>query len=89
MIVLSGLKAVSQQLGVNLPSESLHCFVEIEKEVKNKIPVGVDGDIPITWAIPQHADLTELLSDDGTGTEQSTVELGQLIARWNRMSLDG
>lgn len=46
-----------------------------------------NGDIPITWAIPQHADLLEMLSDDDIERQKPTVELGLVIAKWNRMSL--
>ena len=86
IVLLSGLKAVSQQLNIRVPRESRACFVSIE----DRLPTGSDGDVPIAWAIPQHAELMELLTDDGTESEsqrQSTVELGLVIAKWNRMSV--
>ena len=85
VIIHSGIKAVPHQLGVNLPQETLSCFSKIEK----RLPMDSGVDIPITWAVPQHAYLLELLSHDGTGSEQSTVELGLVISEWNRLSLIG
>jgi hypothetical protein len=82
-VILNGLKAVSHHLGVKLPPKTLFCFVEIERS----LPMDPNGDIPITWAIPQHADLLEMLSDDDIERQKPTVELGLVIAKWNRMSL--
>lgn len=50
--------------------------------------------MPVTWALPQHSDLLELLSDDGYGDDSesqqmATVGMGVVIAKWNKLTLDG
>ena len=85
VIILTGLKALAQQLGVVLPSATSSCFSGIEQ----MLPPRTEGDIAVTWVVPQHKELRQLLSDDDRGPERSSVELGILVARWNRMSLDG
>lgn len=46
-------------------------------------------DMPISWAVPQHVDLLELLSDDVADTEQMGIELGGIITRWSSLTIDG
>jgi hypothetical protein len=89
-VLLSGIKSFSQQLHTQLPPETLACFVDVGKN----LPRDADGDIPVAWALPQHNDLLELLSDDGEdddGDSQqlTAVGIGLVIAKWNKMTLDG
>ncbi len=79
--VLKGLRALSLQLKVQLPEESLPYFEEA--------PLIVHGadDVPISYVIPQQDEMTELLSDDGTDTTSVGVELGKIIAKWSAFSI--
>jgi len=89
-VLLSGIKAFAQQLDVQLPPETMSCFLDVGKN----LPRDADGDVPITWALPHHSDLLELLSDDGNGDDSdpqrlTAIGMGLVIAKWNKMSLDG
>lgn len=79
--LLKGLQAASHQLRIELPPESVPYFSNLDKSELD------DADLPISWAIPLHADLVELFSEVSTDTEQTRVELGNLIKEWNRSSL--
>jgi hypothetical protein len=89
-VLLSGIQAFAQQLHTQLPPATLACFVG----VGNNLPRDADGDVPVTWALPQHSDLLDLLSDDGHDDEGdsqrlSAIGLGLVISKWNRLTLDG
>jgi hypothetical protein len=63
-------------------------------DVDKDLPRDADGEVPVTWALPQHSNLLELLSDDGQGDDGdsqrlATVGMGLVIAKWNRLTLDG
>ena len=68
------------QLKVELPEECLPYFTEAHLIVQSV------EDVPISYAIPQQADMADLMSDDGTNTSMG-VELGKIIAKWSAMSL--
>lgn len=82
-VMLRGLQALSKQLNVQLPQESLACFADLGSFKQSS------EDIPVAWAIPKHADLLESVSDDGVGSEQSSIELGKVIAKYDEMTLVG
>lgn len=89
-VLLSGIQAFAQQLAVQLPPESLACFLDVDKN----LPRDADGDVPVSWALPHHSDLLELLSDDGKGDDgdshqRAAVGVGLVISKWNRLRLDG
>jgi len=77
--LLKGLQALALQLKVQLPEESLPYFKEARL-------VQIVEDVPISYAIPQQAEMADLLSDSGTDTTLG-VELGKIIAKWSVMSL--
>jgi len=78
--ILKGIRALSMQLKVELPEECLPYFTEAHLIVQSV------EDVPISYAIPQQADMADLMSDDGTNTSMG-VELGKIIAKWSAMSL--
>ena len=89
-VLLSGIQAFAQQLHTQLPPATLACFVGVGEN----LPRDADGDVPVTWALPQHSDLLDLLSDDGHDEEGdsqrlSAIGLGLVISKWNRLTLDG
>jgi hypothetical protein len=89
-ILLSGIHAFAQQLRAQLPPETLACFLGVDKN----LPRDADGDVPVTWALPQHNDLLELLADDDYGDDSesqqlSPVGMGLVIAKWNKLTLGG
>jgi len=81
--ILKGIRALSLQLQIDLPEESLPYFKEAHLIVQS---AGVE-DVPISYVIPQHAEMADLMSDDGNDTTPVGVELGKIIARWSAMSL--
>lgn len=83
--ILRGVQVVSQQLRVVLPQEA----DELCTNANKMLDLSQSPDIPISWAIPRHEDLVELLSDHGADSEPASVELGNLIRRWTAMSIDG
>lgn len=81
--ILRGVQVVSQQLRVILPQEAN----ELCLDANRMLDLGKSADIPISWAIPRHEDLLELLSDNGADSEPAGVELGNLIRKWTAMSI--
>lgn len=79
--LLKGLQATAHQMNVELPPESIPYFSNLYAAGLN------DTDVPVSWAIPGHAELAELLNDDSTDSEQTRVELGNLISQWNSLSI--
>lgn len=86
--MLRGLLAVLQQLDVELPQQ-IRGFLALSHDSDNRIQPDVTAkeDIPISWTLPQHMDLVELLSDDGTDSEKAGVELGDLISKWSAVAI--
>ena len=82
MTLLKGLRALALQFKVQLPVESLPYF-----ERALLIAQSTAEDIPISFVIPQQADMVDLLSDDGTETAPLGVELGNIIAKWSALSI--
>lgn len=82
--ILRGVQAVSQQLKVVLPHEANELCIH----ANSMLDLSNSPDIPISWAIPRHEDLLELLSDPGSDSEPAGVELGNLIKKWSAMSLE-
>jgi len=79
--LLKGLRILALQLKVQLPEESLQYFKEARLIVQSV------EDVPITYAIPQQAEMADLLSDYGADTTFVGVELGKIIAKWSALSL--
>ena len=79
--LLKGLQVLALQLNVQLPAESLSYFKEAHLIVQSM------EDVPISYAIPQQAEIADLLSDDDIDTTSAGVELGKIIARWSSLSL--
>ena len=79
-VLLKGLRALALQLNMQLPEESLSYFKETHLSVQPE-------DVPISFVIPQQADMAELLSDDGTDTTIIGVELSKIIAKWSALSI--
>lgn len=82
--MLQGVQSMSQQLRVALPQEA----TELCMDARTMLDLSTSLDIPISWAIPRHADLLELLSDHGKDTEPTGVELSKLILKWNSLSIE-
>ncbi|CZT24312.1 uncharacterized protein RCC_10035 [Ramularia collo-cygni] len=84
-VILQGVHGMSQQLRVVLPQEAAELCLEAGK----MLDLSASLDIPVSWAIPRHADLMELLSDHGADTEEPAgVELSKLISKWNTLSIE-
>lgn len=84
-VTLQGIQSMSQQLRVVLPREA----TELCMDSRRFLDLSTGPDIPISWAIPRHADLLEFLSDHGADNEEPAgVELSKLISKWNTMSID-
>lgn len=79
--LLKGIRALALQLKVELPEESLPYFKEAFLIIQSV------EDVPISYVIPQHAEMEDLMSDDGNDTTPVGVELGKIIAKWSAMSL--
>ena len=79
--ILKGIRALSMQLKVELPEESSPYFTEAHLVVQSV------EDVPISYVIPQQAEMADLMSDDGSDTTSMGVELGKIIAKWSAMSL--
>ena len=79
--ILKGIRALALQLKIQLPEESLPYFKEAHLTVQSI------EDVPISYVIPQQAEMADLLSDDGTDTTFVGVELGKIIAKWSALSL--
>lgn len=86
--MLKGLLAVMHQLKLKLPQE-VNMLVTFSDDSEGHTLPGVasHGDIPISWTLPQHTDLVDLLSDDGTDSERAGVELGDLISKWSAIAI--
>lgn len=89
-MLLNGIQAFAQQINAQLPPETLACFLGVDKS----LPRDADGQIPLTWAMPQHSGLRELLPDSGNEDDSewqqmATVGMGVVIARWNKLKLNG
>lgn len=82
--MLQGVQSMSQQLRVALPPEA----VELCMDASKILDFSASPDVPISWAIPKHADLLELLSDHGTDSEPAGVELSKLIMKWNSLTVN-
>jgi hypothetical protein len=78
--LLKGVRALALQLKIELPDESLPYFKEAHLIVQSV------EDVPISYIIPQQAEMADLMSDDGNDTSVG-VELGKIIAKWSAMSL--
>lgn len=71
------------QLKLTLPSESRSYFDDLEH-----LSFGHFGDdIPITYVIPQHAEMAESLTQEAAESAVVGVELGKIIAKWSSMTL--
>lgn len=86
--MLKGLLAVVQQLQLKLPQD-VNMLVMSSDDSEGPTPSGAAsrGEIPISWTLPQHTDLVDSLSDDGTDAERAGVELGDLISKWSAVAI--
>ncbi|KAK4495006.1 hypothetical protein PRZ48_013333 [Zasmidium cellare] len=82
--ILGGLLAVSRQMGTKLPreAESLCSGASVQAQ-----PGAMD--VPVGWAIPNHAEFVEMLEngDDTADADRASIELGTLIQKWTSMSV--
>lgn len=86
--MLKGLLAVVQQLDANL-SQIVEILSSLVRETDGHAESNAfqEGDIPISWTLPQHTDFVDLLSDDGTDAERAGVELGDLMSKWSSIAI--
>ena len=85
--VLKGVKALTRQLGAILPPDSLRFF-------RDGTDLAPDGDVPISWTVPQYSNLTERVSGGGddvsgvsVGVINPVVDLGTIIMKWNALTI--
>lgn len=72
--LLSGAKALCQQLRVNIPSailQYLHAAPQWPQP----------NDVPLSWSVPNYWSVVGPQSGD------TTIELGSIIAKWNSISI--
>lgn len=75
VIMLSGAKALSQQLRVELP----HPALDYLNAARRTLQPGQSEDIPVSWTIPSLVE-PEL--------EDPATELGNIILKWNSMTIE-
>jgi len=76
--LLTGLRALAMQLKVSLPESSLQYFKDMHLAVKH------EDDVPISFVIPQQAELADMLPGDISDNGFVGVELGKIIAKWSK-----
>ncbi len=81
-LLLVGLRVVATRMGVHLPDEAMALLMSSGAA----IPRG-SGDVPLGMVIPQFSQVLESLNDGRDSTDVE-VELGTVLEKWIRMSVD-
>jgi hypothetical protein len=72
--LLRGLMALSKQLNIRLPEESLPYFDDVRLQEE------ISSDVPISYLVPKNSRTVELLQERGKESEDIGFELGAIIA---------
>lgn len=82
--LLKGAEALSRQLRVSLPRESLPHFT-------SSFLWSDPSDVPVSWNVPRYEEIADVLSEEGSfDVDDPTdmgIDLGKLIRKWNSMSI--
>jgi hypothetical protein len=83
--LLRAMFAIAMQLRVQLPEEARQYCVNLEKEDLDHL---AGSDIPISWAIPRHADFQEMGGqDDDDVIGEGGIEVAGLISKWAALAV--
>jgi hypothetical protein len=80
--LLQGLRSLALALNVDLPEDAMHYFTDVKLERETSL------DIPMNYVLPQHQDMLEFLSDDGTDSTVAGVQLADIMSKWGSMTFE-
>ena len=80
-LLLQTLLALSMKLDVELPDASLECFEGLSQPGEDLT------DVPISYVLPQVMDWRDSKAGDSDDEDEEGVQLGQILTKWNAMSL--
>ena len=81
-MILQGLQALAWSLKQTIPPAALRCIASVNAPKEDL------QDVPLGFIIPQHDEVLLLLAADDKESAQIGAQLGALITKWSRQSIE-